>query len=64
MTAIELKQHFLNSIESFKIQLDNLDYAKLVFNDKGELVVENEYSTQFSIEELTEEEIELFYLNI
>lgn len=65
MTAQELIRHFKSTLESEKIQLENLDWAKLVFNEEtGEVVVENEHGTQFPVEDLSEEEIEIFYANI
>lgn len=51
--------------ESEKIQLDNLDWAKLVFDEEsGEVVVQNEHGTQFPVEDLSDAEIEIFYANI
>jgi hypothetical protein len=50
--------------ESFEIQLDNLDWAKLIYNDEGEVVVENEHGTEFSLNELSKEEVKVFLLNI
>ena len=65
MTAQELIKHFKSTLESEKIQLDNLDWAKLVFDEEsGEVVVENEHGTQFPVEDLSEKEIEIFYANI
>ena len=65
MTAKELVKHFKSTLESERIQLDNLDWAKLVFNeDTGEVVVRNEHGTEFPVEDLSEEEIEIFYTNI
>jgi len=55
---------FLESKESENIQLDNLDYAKLVFNKDRQVVIENEHGTQFDIEELSNSEKEVFYSNI
>ena len=46
-----------------KIQLDNLDWARLVFNEEGEVVVENEHGTQFPVDELSEIEMEIFKSN-
>ena len=60
-TAEELIKAFKATLESESIQLDNLDWAKLVFNDEtGEVVVENEHGTQFPLEDLSEKEIEIF----
>lgn len=65
MTAKELIKYFKSTLESEKIQLDNLDWAKLVFDEKtGEVVVENEHGTQFPVEDLSDEEMEIFYANI
>jgi len=60
----ELENLWKSNLESKEIQLDNLDKAKLVFNKQGEVVVENEHGVQFGIEELTENEINLFKLII
>ena len=46
-----------------KIQLDNLDWARLVFNEEGEVVVKNEHGTQFPVDELSEIEMEIFKSN-
>lgn len=65
MEAKELIKHFKSTLESEKIQLDNLDWAKLVFDEEsGEVVVENEHGTQFPVEDLSEKEIKIFYANI
>ena len=65
MGAKELIKYFKSTLESEKIQLDNLDWAKLVFDEEtGEVVVKNEHGTQFPVEDLSEEEIEIFYANI
>ena len=64
MTPQELITFWKQGLESEKIQLDNLDWAKLVFNEKGEVVVENEHGTQFPVSDLSENEIDIFYANI
>lgn len=65
MTKKELIKHFKSTLESEKIQLDNLDWAKLVFDEEtGEVVVKNEHGTKFPIEDLSDEEMEIFYANI
>lgn len=65
MEAKELVKHFKSTLESERIQLDNLDWAKLVFDEEtGNVVVENEHGTQFPVEDLSKEEIEIFYANI
>ena len=65
METKELIKHFKSTLESEKIQLDNLDWAKLVFDkETGEVVVRNEHGTEFPVEDLSEEEIEIFYSNI
>ena len=48
--------------ESEKIELDNLDLARLVYNEENEVVVENEHGTQFDVSELSREEIKIFLL--
>jgi len=65
MTPEELIKRFKSNLESHEIQLDNLDWAKLVFDaETGEVVVENEHGTQFPVEDLSEQEIEIFYYNV
>lgn len=49
-----------SSLESEDIELDNLDRARLVFNEQGEVVVENEHGTQFPVEDLSDAEIDVF----
>lgn len=64
---MESTEKFINdwkaTLQSEKIQLDNLDWARLVFNEEGEVVVENEHGTQFLVDELSEIEMEIFKLN-
>jgi hypothetical protein len=39
--------------------------AKLIFNEEtGEVVVENEHGSQFSVDDLSEMEMKIFYANI
>jgi hypothetical protein len=64
MTQQELVNFWKQSLESEKIQLDNLDWAKLVFNEEGEVVVQNEHGTEFPVSDLSETEIDIFYNNI
>ena len=64
MNKEELIKRFYKTCESEKIQLDNLDYAKLIINKQGDVVVENEHGTQFDIDELSESDIQCFYANI
>jgi hypothetical protein len=64
MTSQELVNFWKQGLESEKIQLDNLDWAKLVFNEQGDVVVENENGTQFPVSDLSENEIDIFYANI
>ena len=65
MTGKELPNYFKSTLEPEKIQLDNLDWARLVFSSKtGKVVVRNEHGTEFPVEDLSEEEIKLFYENI
>lgn len=64
MTPQELIKFWKQGLESEKIQLDNLDWARLVFNEEGEVVVENEHGTQFPVSDLSENEIQIFYSNI
>lgn len=46
--------------ESEKIQLDNLDWAKLTYDGNHDVVVENEHGTQFPVDDLSNEELEIF----
>lgn len=64
MTGEQLKKFWLQSLQSEKIQLDNLDWARLVFDDRGNIVVENEHGTHFDVESLSQDEIDIFYANI
>ena len=64
MSKEELIKRFYKTCQSEKIELDNLDYAKLIINEQGEVVVENEHGTQFGIDELSKSEIECFYANL
>lgn len=61
MTPEKLIKEWKDSLETKKIQLDNLDLARLVFNENGEVVVENEHCEQFPVSDLSEAEIELFF---
>ena len=64
---MESTEKFINdwkaTLQSEKIQLDNLDWARLVFNEEGEVVVENEHGTQFPVDELSEIEMEILHEN-
>jgi len=47
--------------ESGEIELDNLDWAKLVYDEESKSVmVENEYCTRFDLDELSETELGIF----
>lgn len=50
--------------ESEKIELDNLDWAKLIYDESGEVVVENEHGTEFPIGDLSSIEMDIFLDNI
>jgi hypothetical protein len=50
--------------ESEKIQLDNLDWAKLVYNEFNEIVVENEHCSQFPVDDLSDMELDIFIINM
>lgn len=63
MNTEQFIKEWKSTLESEKIQLDNLDWAKLVFNEEGEVVVENEHGTQFPVDELSEIEMEIFKSN-
>ena len=58
--AEKLIKLWKSSLESEGIELDNLDRARLVFNEQGEVVVENEHCTQFPVEDLSDAELEVF----
>ena len=61
MTPEELVKLFKSTLESESIQLDNLDRAKLVFDEEtGEVVVENEHATQFPVSDLSDNEMKIF----
>lgn len=67
MTQVEnlidlFKKSGLTETES--IELDNLDMAMLKYNDDKEVVVENEYGTEFPVSDLSREEMEIFLLVI
>ena len=61
MTPQELIKAWKDTLQSEKIELDNLDWARLVFNEEGDVVVENEHGTQFPVSDLSKTEIEIFY---
>ena len=46
--------------ESERIELDNLDEAKLILKSKNEVVVENEHGTEFQLSDLSKVECEIF----
>jgi hypothetical protein len=64
ITPNQLIKDWKKSLESEWIQLDNLDEAKLVFDDEGNVVVENEHGTQFPVSDLSDTELENFYVNL
>ena len=64
ITAKQLIQEWKETIESEWITLDNLDEAKLVFNNEGDVVVENEHGTQFPVSDLSDIELDIFYTNL
>lgn len=47
-------------VESERIELDNLDRARLVYDESGEVVVENEHGTEFPVSDLSNGEIDVF----
>ena len=63
-TPDKLIKDWKKTLESEWIQLDNLDEAKLVFDDEGDVVVENEHGTQFPVSDLSDEELDIFYANL
>lgn len=62
LTAAFLKSKNIVDGESEKIELDNLDEAKLVLKEgsTAEIEVENEHGSRFSINELSSEEARIF----
>ena len=60
ITPEKLITSWLNTLDSEEIELDNLDWARLVFNQDGEVVVENEHGTQFPVSDLSDKELEIF----
>jgi hypothetical protein len=64
ITANQLIKDWKKTLESEWIQLDNLDEAKLVFDEKGNVVVENEHGTQFPVSDLSDVELDIFYTNL
>lgn len=66
MNAEKLIKKFKRSglEESEKIELDNLDWARLILNEDGLVMVENEHGTEFPVEDLSKAELQIFYVNI
>jgi hypothetical protein len=64
ITANQLIKDWKKYLQSEWIQLDNLDEARLVFNDEGDVVVENIHGTQFAVSDLSDVELDIFYTNI
>jgi hypothetical protein len=64
ITANQLIKDWKKTLESEWIQLDNLDEAKLVFDENGDVVVENEHGTQFHVRYLSDAELDTFYTNL
>jgi hypothetical protein len=64
ITANQLIKDWKKTLESERIQLDNLDWARLVFNEEGEVVVKNEHGTQFPVSDLSDIELDIFYTNL
>ena len=55
-------KHIDEDGESEKIELDNLDWARLVLKEgsKTEIEVENEHGTRFPVEDLSKDEVDIF----
>jgi hypothetical protein len=51
-----------DSPESGEIQLDNLDEARLIYDESGNVVVENEHGTEFPVSDLSKEEVNAFIM--
>jgi hypothetical protein len=46
--------------ESEKIQLNNLDWAKLVLDENDEVLIQNEHGSKYDVDELDNDELKLF----
>lgn len=46
--------------ESGSIELDNLDRARVVYNEENEVVIENEHGSQYGVDELSNVELDIF----
>lgn len=46
--------------ESDRMELDNLDRARLKYDEEGNVVVENEHGTEFPVSDLSDDEISCF----
>jgi hypothetical protein len=57
ITANKLIKDWKKTLKSEWIQLDNLDEAKLVFDEEGNVIVENEHGTQFPVSDLSDVEL-------
>lgn len=65
ITHEDLAKAWLNSLESEKIELDNLDTAMLIYDVNNNcVVVVNEHGTEFPLSDLSQTEINIFYDNI
>lgn len=65
VTPESLSRAWLESLESEQIELDNLDKARLVFDiESSGVMVENEYGTRFTLDDLSQQELEIFNDNI
>lgn len=56
----KFKQNFPIGDETEEMELDNLDTARIIYDDDGNVVVENEHGTQFAVDSLSDEEIKMF----
>ena len=59
---MSLAEKWLESLNATSdwIILDNLDEDRLKLKNNGEVVVENEHGTEFSLSDLSDEEIRIF----
>lgn len=64
--ADKLIRKFIDSKaeESYEVELDNLDRAKLVYDSHGRVVVKNEHGTQYDVSLLSDTEIKIFSENL
>ena len=60
ITKEELVYEFINSCQTGWIEGDNLSMIRLILKHNGQVVVENEHGAEFSIDDLSQTEREVF----